>query len=95
MAVAQFIKTEQNPTAIQQEERETILLEAAWEIDALARILPDLVPNVEGIHGAHHAVRGISGRLLRLASALMSGLSDDGESNENLRNIVMLSSGQG
>lgn len=54
--------------------RHAVCLEAAIELEALAFALPGLVANVEG--GARYAVRGISGRLLQLAQALMAGLGD-------------------
>ena len=72
-------------------------LEAAWEINALARILPDQVPNIDECRGAHHVVRGISGRLLRLSSLLMSGIGEGGNDSdiEALERIVSFEKGQG
>ena len=76
------------------ENRLHLCLEAAWELDALARCLPGLVLNVEDTKMSYLAVRGIAGRLLRLASVLMSGLDDDSESEAKLQSILFLE-GQG
>lgn len=79
------------------ERRMKVCLEAAWEIDALARILPEQVPIIDGCHGAHHVVRGIAGRLLRLSSLLMSGIGECGDDSdiEALERIVSFEKGQG
>lgn len=73
--------------------RQTLCLEAAWEIDALARLLPGLVPKDDA--GAHYAVRGVAGRLVRLADVLMSALGDENEATEDLAQIIGLQKGQG
>ena len=75
--------------------RKLACLEAAWELDALARILPGHVPNVDECFGAHHIVRGIAGRMLRLSKVLMDGLGDDCQPTERLEHIISLDSGQG
>jgi hypothetical protein len=78
------------------ERRRMICLEAAWEIDALARILPGLVPNVdEEAYSARLVVRSMAGRLLRLSSALMGALCDPPDPAEDLERIVTLNGGQG
>jgi len=69
-------------------------LEAAWEIDALARVLPDLVP-MNDESSPHFVVRGMAGRLLRLAHVVMSGVSDESVSTEKLEAIIHLERGQG
>ena len=55
-----------------------LVREAAWELDELARILPDVVPLAED--SGHFVVRGIAGRLLRLSSVIQSVL-DGGSSS--------------
>lgn len=79
------------------ERRMMVCLDAAWEIDALVRILPDQVPDIDECRGAHLVVRGIAGRLLRLTSLLMSGIGEGGDDGdiEALERIVSLSKGQG
>lgn len=52
-------------------------LEAAWELEALAQVLPGLVPCTADSGPAHFAVRGIADRIRRLSCAAMSALSDD------------------
>ena len=79
------------------ERRMMACLEAAWEIDALARILPDQIPDIEECRSAHLVVRGIAGRLLRLTSLLMSGIGEGGDDGdiEVLERIVSFEKGQG
>ena len=55
-------------------ERQLVCLQAAWELDALAEILPRIVP---GSISAHLAVRGIAARIGALSQVVMLGLSDD------------------
>ena len=91
------ISTPESGGVVLSKRRMDACLEAAWEIDALARILPDQVPNIEECHGAHHVVRGIAGRLLRLTSLLMSGIGEGGDDSdiEALERIVSFEKGQG
>lgn len=62
-------------------------LEAAWEIDALARALPGLVPADE--HQAHFVARGVCARMSRLAEAIMQGIDDDAVNTRTLRRVVL------
>jgi hypothetical protein len=78
------------------EQRQMVCLQAAWEIDAIARALPGLVPELEDDHqNPHLLVRAMAGRLLRLSKALMGALGDDVETTERLERIVTLDGGQG
>jgi len=78
------------------ERRRMVCLEAAWEIDAIARILPGLVPNVdEEAYSTRLVVRSMAGRLLRLSNALMCALGDEVETTEHLERIVTLNGGHG
>jgi hypothetical protein len=66
-------------------------LDATYEIDQLARLMPGLVPLDDGQR--HYAIRGISARMLRLTSLLMDCVavqpaSDYNESNA--RSLLML-----
>ena len=72
-----------------------IFLEVAWEIDALARALPSLVPCVADHVPAdpHFVVRAMSGRLLRLSGVLM-GMADN-EAADDLMQVIDLQAGQG
>lgn len=65
------------PEATEQSERTDLMLSAVYELDALARIAPGLVPVTDD--QVHYLIRGICGRMLRLTSLLMSGLDDDDE----------------
>lgn len=75
------------------ERRQMLFLEVAWEIDAMARVLPNLVPCVADSSGAHFVVRAMAGRLLRLSGVLM-GL-DDNEATDDLMQVIDLQAGQG
>ena len=44
-----------------EEKRQFLCLEVAWEIDAMARVLPDLVPNTDEGYGHHFLVRAMAG----------------------------------
>ena len=65
-------------------------LQAVWEIDALARALPTLVPGSDDDSSQHLVARGVAARMLRLSSCLMSGLDDEGVSTEEIAQIVTL-----
>lgn len=69
--------------------RLTVSLEACWELEALAQVLPGLVPNLAESGPAHFAVRGIADRIRRLSCAVMSGLHDDAETLANLEREVL------
>jgi hypothetical protein len=85
------LTTGENESVTLSSERQTVCLEAAWELDALAELLPTLVPNIEEAHGAYHVVRGISARIRQLACAVMSGLHDGTEATKALRREVLVS----
>jgi len=65
--------------------RRLVCLEAAWEIDALARLLPSIVPRIDDTLEEFLQVRGIAARLRSISTVLMSACSDDQEATENLR----------
>lgn len=64
-------------------------LEAAWELEALAKVLPGLVPCTADSGPAHFAVRGISDRIRRLSCAAMSALSDELHPLEDLQRTIL------
>lgn len=69
-------------------ERVRVCLEAVWEIDAMAKMLPGVVtPSVEG---EHLMVRAIAGRMLRLTSMLMSGLDEPDYPTADIAKVVLL-----
>ena len=65
--------------------RQLVCLQAAWELDALADILPGIVSDS---FSAHLAVRGIAARICTLSQVLMSGLSDDLKTQAGLERDV-------
>lgn len=76
--------------------RMIVCLEAAWEIDALARALPGMVERVvEAESQAHYLARGVAGRMLRLTSVLMSAIDEADIPTTRLEQIIGLESGQG
>jgi len=71
-------------------DRKMVCLEAAWELEALAFVLPGLVPNVVDCLGAHHSVRGIASRVKELANVLMAGLGDIAVEVADIESIVLV-----
>jgi hypothetical protein len=84
------LTTSRNGDVTLSKSRHDVCLEIAYELEALAFVLPGLVPNIDEAHGAHHAVRGVAGRFVTLANALMSGLGDDVEKTERLGREVFV-----
>lgn len=78
-------------------DRMMVCLEATWEIDAMARELSKLVANLDEEDAARvsYLARATAGRMLRLTSVLMSGLSDETDKTSDLAAIVHLNWGQG
>lgn len=70
--------------------RHSLCMEIAWELEALAFVLPVLVPNVDEAHGAYHSVRGVAGRFVTLANALMAALADENEKTGKLERKVFV-----
>lgn len=56
--------------------RHLVCLEAAFELESLAYVLPGLITDEDDDNGARYAVRGVAGRILQLSKSLMAGLSD-------------------
>ncbi len=76
--------------------RQRVAVDAATELEVLARLLPRLVPDDgENSHESHYAVRGVAGRVLRLASVLLSSLSDESEATVHLEDVLNIDCGQG
>lgn len=69
-------------------ERLSVCLDATYELEALANIMPGLVPNIMEAEGAHYAVRGIADRIRRLSIVLMGGLGDEVETVNSLERKV-------
>ena len=69
-------------------ERLSVCLNATYELEALANIMPGLVPDIVEAEGAHYAVRGIADRIRRLSHVLMAGLGDEVETVKNLERKV-------
>lgn len=65
---------------------------AAYEMEALACLLPEVV-SLEGESHLYLVVRGISGRMLRLCGALMSGPDEAYAPEKGLRRVVLLEGG--
>lgn len=62
-----------------------VTCQIAWEIDAIARALPGMVP-VDGSEDAPYLVRGVADRLCRLSEILMSVL---GGSTEDVEDVAL------
>ena len=84
------LTTGENESVILSKARQLVCLEAAWEMEALAYTLPNLVPNVDETHGVYHAVRGIAGRFVALSHVLMAAIGDEAETTAKLERRVMV-----
>ncbi|MBK6869390.1 MAG: hypothetical protein IPG98_16315 [Burkholderiales bacterium] len=72
-------------------ERDDLYMEIAWELDKVARVLPELVPLEDD--QLHFVVRAFAGRMLRLTSVLMDLANYSIESDYSIqqaRGIVTL-----
>ena len=72
--------------------RHAICLQAVWELDALCRALPDLVP-MKDHTSPYFVVRGICARLLSLSGSLLTALDDETVSDAELHLRVLLEKG--
>ena len=59
------------------DERRLLALEAVWELEALGKLLPKIVPLKGEDNEAPLQVQGISARLCTPASALMTAIDDE------------------
>lgn len=73
-------------------DRHMVCLQSAWELEALAYMLPTLVPNTNEDSSAHFSVRGIASRVLALSNVLMSTLDDQVIPTRDLEAIVFVKS---
>ena len=70
--------------------RRSACLEAAWEIEALASLLPKLDLTEEP--AAALQLRGLAARLAQLAGVVMSGLDDAAVADADLQRLLHLPS---
>ncbi len=77
------------------QQRQNLCIEAVWEIEAIARTLPNLAEIVDDDFNRRLVVRDMAGRLLRLTGVLLDGLGDSNVSTEDLNSILRLDGGQG
>lgn len=82
------ISTDDNGAVTLSKARHLVCLEVSFELEALAIVLPGLVPNLDECGTAHFAVRGISGRLLTLSRALLTGLDCKMTATEDIEGLV-------
>lgn len=64
-------------------ERHHVCLQAAWELEELAFLIPKAF---EGL-----ALRGVAGRIKELSGVLMGALHDEGESTDELTRLTAVS----
>ena len=67
-------------------ERRAVCLDATYEIEALAVLLPGLV--TREVSGEYLVIRGIAARLVHLSGVVMSGLNDDAAETTDLQYSV-------
>lgn len=74
------------------EKRHGLLLESAWELEALANLLPKVTCHeVAEASQSAYQVRCIASRIKALSSVLMSSLSDDLAPTVDLEKVVEVS----
>lgn len=84
----QELTINKNKSVTMNHERLMVCLGAAWELDALAMLLPGLVEGNDKME--HLVVRGIASRIKSLSELLMRGLDDNMETNVNLKRTLMV-----
>lgn len=85
------LTTAENKSVTLGKDRHTVCLQSAWELEALAFVLPTLVPN-DADSGAHYAVRGIASRVLALSNVLIAALGDEVQTTRDLEAITFVTS---
>jgi hypothetical protein len=75
-----------NKKVVLDNERSMIVLQATWEIDALAVLIINALANEheEVVFAAH----GVTKRIKQLNSMIMSAIGDEAVDNESLRKIA-------
>lgn len=86
------LTTDEKKTVTLGKDRHMVCLQAAWELSALAYMLPPMVPNMDEDSNAHYAVRGIASRVLALSNVLMSALDDQVIPTRDLEAVVFVKS---
>lgn len=85
------LTTGENKSVTLSMERHRVCIEAAWELEALAYLLPTVTSNSDSeATQSGFVVRGIAARLVGLANALMAGLHDDAVTVEELQRDVLV-----
>lgn len=68
----------ENGAVTLEKSRHEVCMEAVWEIEAIASMLPDMVDRTDEVAMQNHLrVRCMAGRLVELSNALMAGLADE------------------
>ena len=83
------LTTAKNGAVTLSKARHDVCMGVAYELEALAYVLPQLTSNsdVNAMYTSY-AVRGIAGRYVTLANALLAALSDDAEATQDLARRV-------
>lgn len=85
------LHTDENGAVTLSKARHGVCMEAAWELESLAYVLPTVTTNHdEEATQSGFVVRGIASRFLELAGVLMAGLFDDAETTEDLACRVLV-----
>ena len=85
------LSTAENGDVTLSKARHLICMEVAWELEALAYVLPTVTTNSDhdGLRSGF-VVRGIASRFVSLANMLMAALSDDVQTIEKLTCQVLV-----
>lgn len=83
------LTTAENGSVTLSKARHDVCMEAVWELEALAYVLPQITSNSDpAALNSGFVVRGIAGRYVTLASVLLAALFDDAETTIELARRV-------
>jgi len=86
------LHTAENGAVTLSKTRHDVCMEVAWELEALAYVLPTVTTNgdPEALQSGF-VVRGIASRFVSLANVLMAALFDGAETTDDLNRKVQVS----
>ncbi len=84
------LNTAENGDVTLSKSRKLVCLEAVWELESLATLLPTLVPPIDDELQMHQVVRGIAGRIKSLAHVVSAAVHDEVETTDALERKVLV-----
>lgn len=71
-------------------DRQMVCLEVVWEIDAIARALPSLVPESDHTLQLHLVMRALASRMIALTEVMTGCLMEPGTTTKELKSVVLV-----